>query len=141
MNAGGAKETSGCRLDDQRTQYAWRLVDTVGNRQDRQNLAHLAAGLPVTLRTRGGLQTLLFFLGRQDRVAEHLATGMLGWLRECPLPLIQSPPEQSQGWIEVLITAERSIYRVMEQELLALAQAIKLLSHALEEGMDHEGRG
>ncbi|NKC16669.1 MAG: type III-B CRISPR module RAMP protein Cmr4 [Gammaproteobacteria bacterium] len=125
-------------LGAHRTRYAWQLVNEYGrDAKALKELKDLTAGLPVALRLQGALQTVLGLNAGQE-LARELASGLLRWLTQCGIPFAQQAPQHPTGWIKILVDADRQTYIAAQQELLALAQALKLFSKGMDMGKAHQ---
>lgn len=100
------------------------------------DIADLAQGYPIELRTSGTMQTLAFSIGKADKAHTAMADAIADWVLspqsggpvgELPSARDRSAPKL----LQLLATANGPAYVAADTEAIAFADAIKTIAKAI----------
>lgn len=127
------------RLDEERTRFAYHALREL-RPDDVSDLEPILAGLPAQIRAQGLPLALALLGGKPDRKSQWVIKLLERWHSEKNLiGLLKSgtPAPESTGWLlERLIDCDRSVYRAVQADALALLEKAKVLCRALKTGYE-----
>ena len=131
------------QMSRQRNRFVYRWVVSLTEREQKE-VAALAQGLPVTLRSQGLAVTIARLFSSDNNSSQLLSRLFLEWLTQSAgefLPSLSGSRKNQAEFLEAVLEMDRPDYLAFQREAMAFSEQVKLITKAVYAGAELTGKG